>query len=59
MLTIAIGAYLAGLFLDWGVAARTVASVAGLLMLLPAASWACAMRSWKETPATAAAGTAD
>src|SRR5438270_12174125 len=59
MLTIAVGAYLAGLFLDWGVAARTVASAAGLLMLLPAVSWACAMRAWKAMPTTAAAGTAD
>jgi MFS family permease len=40
MFTLAIGAYLAGRFMDWGVSARMVASAAGMLMLLPAALWA-------------------
>ena len=39
MLTIAAGAYLAGRFVDWGFAARNVASVAGMLMLIPAGLW--------------------
>jgi MFS family permease len=39
MLTIAAGAYLAGRFVDWGFAARHVASVAGLLMLIPTMLW--------------------
>ncbi|HKM46682.1 MAG TPA: MFS transporter [Terriglobales bacterium] len=43
-ITIAAGAYLAGRFVDWGFAARHVASVAGLLMLIPAALWGLAMR---------------
>jgi predicted MFS family arabinose efflux permease len=45
MLTIAIGAYLCGVFLDWGISVRQVATVTGLLMLVPAALWAWAMRS--------------
>jgi MFS family permease len=44
MLNIAVGAYLAGRFLDWGYSARAVSSAAGLLMLLPAAGWAWALR---------------
>src|SRR5438128_2527329 len=44
MLTIAVGAYLCGLFLDWGVPTRVVATTTGLLMLLPAGLWAWAMR---------------
>ena len=36
MFTIATGAYIAGHFVDWGFAARHVASAAGLLMLIPA-----------------------
>jgi MFS family permease len=51
MLTIAIGAYLCGRFLDWGISARTVATCTGLVMLLPAALWAFAMRSLKDEPA--------
>ncbi len=39
MFTIAAGAYLAGRFVDWGFAARHVASVAGMVMLIPAAWW--------------------
>jgi len=39
MLTIAAGAYVCGRLLDAGVAARTVASATGLIMLLPAALW--------------------
>ncbi len=53
MLTIAIGAYLCGRFLDWGIAARTVATYTGLVMLIPAALWALAMRAWKDEPTTA------
>jgi predicted MFS family arabinose efflux permease len=44
MFTIAVGAYLAGRFVDWGFAARHVASVAGLLMLIPAALWWISLR---------------
>ena len=48
MLTIAAGAYLCGRLLDAGVAARTVATYTGLVMLIPAALWALAMRVGKE-----------
>jgi hypothetical protein len=44
MFTIAAGAYLAGRFVDWGFAARNVASVAGMLMLIPAALWGISVR---------------
>jgi len=44
MFTIAAGAYLAGRFVDWGFAARHVASVAGALVLIPAALWGLSMR---------------
>jgi hypothetical protein len=47
MLTIAIGAYLCGRLLDLGVAARTVATWTGIVMLLPAGLWALAMRTRK------------
>ncbi len=43
-ITIAAGAYLAGRFVDWGFAARHVASVAGLLMLIPTGLWGLAVR---------------
>jgi predicted MFS family arabinose efflux permease len=45
MLTIAAGAYFCGRLLDIGVAARTVATWTGLVMLIPATLWALAMRS--------------
>ncbi|HYW38953.1 MAG TPA: MFS transporter [Terriglobales bacterium] len=44
MFTIAAGAYLAGRFVDWGFAARHVASVAGMLMLIPAGLWGLSMQ---------------
>jgi predicted MFS family arabinose efflux permease len=50
MLTIAIGAYLCGLFLDWGASTKSVAIATGLVMLLPAALWAWAQRPWKIEP---------
>lgn len=45
MLTIAAGAYLAGRFVDWGFAARNVASVAGMVMLIPAGLWGMTIRN--------------
>jgi MFS family permease len=44
MFTIAAGAFICGRFLDAGVAARTVASWTGLIMLIPATLWALATR---------------
>jgi predicted MFS family arabinose efflux permease len=49
MLTIAIGAYVCGRFLDAGIAARTVATWTGIVMLIPAALWALAMRGVQKT----------
>ncbi len=48
MLTIAAGAYFCGRMLDAGVAARTVATWTGLVMLIPAALWLLAMRVGSE-----------
>jgi predicted MFS family arabinose efflux permease len=48
MLTIAAGAYLCGRLLDAGVAARTVATWTGLIMVIPAGLWALAMRASTE-----------
>lgn len=49
MFTIAAGAYLAGRFVDMGFAARNVASVAGMLMLIPASLWGLTIRK-NSTP---------
>jgi predicted MFS family arabinose efflux permease len=59
MLTIAIGAWLCGLLLDWGISTRAVASGVGLIMLLPAALWAVAMRGWEGKPVAIPAQTLD
>jgi len=45
MLTIATGAFLAGRLVDWGFAARNVASFTGVLMLVPAAWWGMVVRN--------------
>src|SRR5712691_6806328 len=58
MLTIAIGAYVCGIFLDRGVSARAVAAATGLLMLLPAALWGWGMQ-WAEQRPTGVAKAAD
>jgi len=52
MLTIAIGAYVCGLFLDRGVSAKLMAGATGLAMLLPAILWAWAVRPWQATPSS-------
>ena len=49
MFTIAAGAYLAGRFVDWGFAARNVASVAGMLMLIPAVWWGLSVHESAHT----------
>ena len=58
MFTIAVGAYVTGVFLDWGISARVVATVTGIAMVLPATVWAWAIRFW-GTPQTARADAAD
>jgi MFS family permease len=52
MLTIAAGAYLCGRLLDAGISARTVATWTGLVMLIPAALWAIAIRVGRGGRAT-------
>jgi predicted MFS family arabinose efflux permease len=51
--TMAGGAYLAGNFLDAGAPASTVATDAGLLMLVPVAFWIWARRLWRVEPSGA------
>jgi MFS family permease len=53
-LTFAVTAYLAGCFLDVGISARTVATSTGVLMLVPAAILAWALRYGASGKATAA-----
>jgi predicted MFS family arabinose efflux permease len=59
MVTLAVGAYLTGFFLDRGIAPRTVATATGLIMLLPAALWAWAMQLGKPAKVAVSPGTAD
>jgi MFS family permease len=59
MLTIAMGAYICGLFLDAGASARAVASGTGLLMLLPAGLWGFSMHASKSASVRASAESAD
>jgi MFS family permease len=47
MLTIALGAYISGWFLDIGISARTLVTLTGVAMLVPAALWAFAMKLWR------------
>ena len=51
MLTIAIGAYVCGSFLDMGISARTLVMATGVVMLAPAGLWAWAMRVWRPVVA--------
>ncbi|HUO24631.1 MAG TPA: MFS transporter [Candidatus Aquilonibacter sp.] len=51
MLSIAIGAWLCGRVMDWGIAARAVATFTGIIMLVPAALWAWSMRKGKAEDA--------
>ncbi len=44
MLGISASSYFAGLAIDWGVPARTFATVIGVVMLVPALAWAVALR---------------
>lgn len=55
MLTLAVGAYVTGLLVDDGIAARSVAIGIGLVMTIPAALWAAALRLWSAAPEVAAA----
>jgi predicted MFS family arabinose efflux permease len=55
MLTIAIGAYLGGAFLDWGYSPRSVAVATGMAMFVPAIAWAWANRLWTSQRRTAMA----
>jgi len=59
MLTLAVGAYFTGFILDRGIAPRTVATATGLIMLLPAALWALAMRLGNSPSVTVSADAAD
>jgi MFS family permease len=45
MLGISGSSYVAGVVIDMGVKARTLALIVGLVMLLPAAAWALALRA--------------
>ncbi len=53
MLTIAVGAYLCGQLVDHGVSPHAVAMGTGVVMLIPAALWAWAVRLWQPAPVLA------
>ncbi len=55
MLTIAIGAYVCGRFLDSGISARTLVTAVGVIMLIPAVLWAWATKLWRPPGASVAA----
>ena len=59
MVTLAVGSYLTGLFLDHGVTPRTVATATGLIMLIPAGLWALVTRISKPAPVAISADAAD
>jgi MFS family permease len=59
MLSIAVGAYLSGRFLDGGVSARTVVTWTGFAMLIPACLWAWAMKLWRPSARPEMAQAAD
>jgi MFS family permease len=59
MLTIAVGAYVCGVFLDGGISARTLVTATGFAMLIPSALWAWASQVWKPEEAPARAAEAD
>jgi predicted MFS family arabinose efflux permease len=44
MLSIAVGAYVCGRFIDWGFSPRALTTAVGISMLVPAALWGWAMR---------------
>ena len=44
MLGISVSSYAAGVAIDWGVTARAFAVIIGLVMLIPAVTWAAAIR---------------
>jgi predicted MFS family arabinose efflux permease len=53
MLSIAVGAYICGRFMDWGFSPRVLATAVGVSMILPAALWAWAVRPWRQPGAVA------
>jgi hypothetical protein len=50
VLTMSISSYSAGVLIDRNLSAPSVASLTGLVMLLPAVLWALALVSWKQKP---------
>src|SRR5579864_3154013 len=59
MLSIAVGAYASGRFLDAGVSARTVVTWTGIAMLFPSGLWAWAMKLWRPSAKPEMAQAAD
>jgi MFS family permease len=48
VLTMSLSSYYAGMLIDHAVPVRSVATLTGWLMLLPALLWGCAVVTWKE-----------
>ena len=49
-LMVSITSYLAGVFMDRGVAVREYALITGISLLAPACAWALGLRLWKKEP---------
>ena len=47
MLSIAVGAYLCGHFMDWGASPRVLTVGVGVSMVFPIVLWGWAMRPWR------------
>jgi MFS family permease len=45
MLVIAAGSFIAGTAIDWGVPVKSMATIVGLIMLIPAGAWTLAVRA--------------
>jgi len=48
VLTMSLSSYYAGTLIDHGVAVRSVATLTGLVVLIPAVLWGLALVTWKE-----------
>jgi hypothetical protein len=48
-LMVSITSYLAGVFMDHGVAVREYALITGISLLAPACAWALGLRLWKKS----------
>ncbi|RPI19251.1 MAG: MFS transporter [Acidobacteriales bacterium] len=51
VVTVSVVSYLAGVLIDAGIAAKTLATLTGFAVLAPALAWMLALRMWERRPA--------